>query len=774
MESQEINLNNFKTKSFDLEKTTTKMNLSEVFAEKRGPYLNQFTLFIAHFNSIPNLIHLIMIDCKEANNWFSKKYKTLIIDCYYNKMSFNSNNTPEFDEIFYFLFDDLIVNFDITCSYVRFFFKKTEISNVEEIITQINRFKEKKKGPKISLLISKGDKISTKSFEISKPKLSINNNYNDDFKEIHQTILKRLSKKGDKGLVLLHGKPGTGKTSYVRFLITSLKKDVIFLPPNMATAITNPDLISILIDNPNTIFVIEDAENIIVDREKNGSSPVSTLLNISDGLLSDCLNIQIICSFNTDISKVDSALMRKGRLIAKYEFKELEVEKAQALSNKLGFNSNINSPMTLTDIYNQKEKDFQQSKKINSIGFPTGITISNARYKSSRFSDWDYSRNLVKSNVSGYEEMNERITTLVDKANTFLNANFKKHITLEPSELETLLKSNEIVTIASSTSKILELYKQFHSSKKEQFIASGSIASLKDFTSTFNLLRDFETYTGRSYQIYPLDMIWCRDMLNFMRLPHKDEPLENKFYITDGALAGKASKKRFDIFVQFAEYLKILKITKQELIDELKSFRKKEIKVPKTEKTTLTIEEVFSFYDFKFDSEKLDMIRDTFVFICLTGLRYSDYLRVERAFIKKSTKSDDLIYVRKAIKTKGSSGLNYKIPICNIAIDILKRYNYQLPNLPKPNGIIKEALKLTGLFNDPTQQIDKKTGQEKLRYQCISMHKGRDTFITNLVDSTPLNQLMKYTGHSKLSTLQTYIDGSREVDTNPIKIFNRN
>jgi hypothetical protein len=29
--------------------------------------------------------------------------------------------------------------------------------------------------------------------------------------------------------------------------------------------------------------------------------------------------------------------MRKGRLIAKYEFKELEVEKAQQLSNKLGF-----------------------------------------------------------------------------------------------------------------------------------------------------------------------------------------------------------------------------------------------------------------------------------------------------------------------------------------------------------------------------------------------------------------------------------------------------
>ena len=71
-------------------------------------------------------------------------------------------------------------------------------------------------------------------------------------------------------MVLLHGKPGTGKTSYIRYLIASVKKEVIFLPPNMASAITNPDLLSVLIENPNSIFVIEDAENIVVDGKKWG------------------------------------------------------------------------------------------------------------------------------------------------------------------------------------------------------------------------------------------------------------------------------------------------------------------------------------------------------------------------------------------------------------------------------------------------------------------------------------------------------------------------
>ncbi|HNX54546.1 MAG TPA: AAA family ATPase [Prolixibacteraceae bacterium] len=211
--------------------------------------------------------------------------------------------------------------------------------------------------------------VDTKPLKVSKPKLNIEDNYNDDFLEVHQIIRKRLSKKNDKGLVLLHGKPGTGKTSYIRYLLSKVRKEVIFLPPNQASSMTSPDLMALLIDHPNSILVIEDAENIIIDREKNGNSPVSAILNISDGLLADCLNIQIICSFNTDLSKVDNALLRKGRLIAKYEFKELEAPKAQMLSVKLGFSGSINEPMTLTAIYNQDEKSFVPVKKKNPIGF---------------------------------------------------------------------------------------------------------------------------------------------------------------------------------------------------------------------------------------------------------------------------------------------------------------------------------------------------------------------------------------------------------------------
>lgn len=371
MQTHNSILNQKSKRQFELSKTSAKMTISEVFAERKGSYLNEFALFIAHFNSIPNLIQEVEIDCRKANNWFAENYKAEIKDLYYNKRYLNKNKKIEIDDVFYFLYDDLIVDFDTNNSEVRFLYRNTKLAKVEEIINAIHKFKKRKKKekPEISLLVNGLNGIRTKSLYITKPKLSIDDNYNNDFKEIHSIILKRLSRKNDKGLVLLHGKPGTGKTSYIRYLIACLKKDVIFLPPSMASALTNPGFISILIDNPNSIFVIEDAENIVVDREQDGNSPVSALLNISDGLLADCLNVQIICSFNTDISKIDNALMRKGRLIAKYEFKELEVEKAQQLSNKLGFDTKVDNPMNLTSIYNQDEKDFQQTKKRNSIGF---------------------------------------------------------------------------------------------------------------------------------------------------------------------------------------------------------------------------------------------------------------------------------------------------------------------------------------------------------------------------------------------------------------------
>jgi PII-like signaling protein len=361
-----------KSPKVELQSTCCKPSLSDIIDADRDKAINEVGLFLAYFNDIPNIIQEVFIDINKAHNWLITENKSEIRDVFINMRYFNaSNKCPQYNTMYYILFNDLLVYFDAKYDLVRFLFRSTDYSKVETVMRGIKGFKirKDKSTPQISLLVRSGSGLSLKVCDITKPQLSLYTNYNDDFKEIHHIILKRLSKINDKGLVLLHGKPGTGKTSYIRYLVSRMKKQVIFLPPNMAQDLSNPELISVLIYNPNSILVIEDAENIVIDREQNGHSPVSTLLNISDGLLSDFLNIQLICTFNTDLSKVDSALLRKGRLIAKYEFKELEIRKAQALCQKLGFNSKLTEPMTLSAIYNQEEKDFQQLDKRQSIGY---------------------------------------------------------------------------------------------------------------------------------------------------------------------------------------------------------------------------------------------------------------------------------------------------------------------------------------------------------------------------------------------------------------------
>lgn len=157
--------------------------------------------------------------------------------------------------------------------------------------------------------------------------------------------------------------------TYIRHLIYSVKKNVIFISPKLAANIDSPDFTEFLIKNPNSIFVIEDAENLIVSRDSENNSAISMILNLTDGLLGEGLVIQFICTFNTHLSRIDKALLRKGRLKALYEFGALSVDKSNYLLESLNLNYETNKPMTLAEIYNLKEErfDFDGEKKV--IGF---------------------------------------------------------------------------------------------------------------------------------------------------------------------------------------------------------------------------------------------------------------------------------------------------------------------------------------------------------------------------------------------------------------------
>lgn len=258
-------------------------------------------------------------------------------------------------------------------SYRAYFYYDYDFGNIKHIINfdELNKFRIKKKKSNINLVISMHGSLDAQEYDLRHDDIDLELNYGKSFINIHNTIVKRLNKLDDKGIVLLHGEPGTGKTSYLKYLTSLIKeKEILFIPPSMAESLSEPNIIPFLMEYKNSILIIEDAEKVISDREFNGSAAgVSNILNLTDGILSDCLSIQVIATFNMKKEKIDRALLRKGRLIAEHKFTSLNVDESNKLLKHLNKNFVTDCPMTLSDIYNI-DVDYHKSKQFDvKIGF---------------------------------------------------------------------------------------------------------------------------------------------------------------------------------------------------------------------------------------------------------------------------------------------------------------------------------------------------------------------------------------------------------------------
>lgn len=212
--------------------------------------------------------------------------------------------------------------------------------------------------PKVYILNQEyGDFVFTR-FSVSLPKtFDLELNYGKDFVKVNDKIIESLNE-NHSGLYMFHGPPGTGKSTYIKYLASVLKKDVIFFPTSMVADLTNPSIVNLLTKKQNCVLILEDAEKAITKREHNNdSSLVSTLLNMTDGILGDVLKLNVIVTYNCDRQDIDEALLRKGRLKAEHTFNKLSQDNVKKLAKKLKLNMDVKEDMTLAEIFNYKKDE---------------------------------------------------------------------------------------------------------------------------------------------------------------------------------------------------------------------------------------------------------------------------------------------------------------------------------------------------------------------------------------------------------------------------------
>lgn len=144
--------------------------------------------------------------------------------------------------------------------------------------------------------------------------------------------------------------------------------------------------------------------------------------------------------------------------------------------------------------------------------------------------------------------------------------------------------------------------------------------------------------------------------------------------------------------------------------------------------------------------ERLEVVRDIFIFSCYTGLAYIDVKQLTPDHIAMGIDGEKWIF-----KNRQKTDTTSKIPLLPVALDIIKKYenhplcvnqNRLLPIMSnqRMNSYLKEIATLCNINKD------------------LTFHIARHTFATTitLTNGVPLETVSKMLGHTSIKTTQHY------------------
>jgi site-specific recombinase XerD len=368
--------------------------------------------------------------------------------------------------------------------------------------------------------------------------------------------------------------------------------------------------------------------------------------------------------------------------------------------------------------------------------------------------DWDFD-NKRPANLAGRKkdaELRRVIDTQLSRYSNFfieLISRYKtinEKLTIETTKDEFNVEFKKVSKNVSDFFKVYELFLQ--DKRDDNSDQANTTSTISRYEYNKKLLEDFQNHKSYNLRFNTINRNFYNAFISYC--------VETKKH------SANTLSRNIGLFKTFMNWAIAKKFTYN---DEFKKF--KNIKRFKTDEIALTKEQVDEIYEFDLKgAEKLERVRDLFVFGCSTGMRYSNYSKV-----KKNDIIDGFINV---IDEKDKSK-SLSIPINRYSMEILKKYDYKLPKISnqKFNDYLKE------LFQEMEyNHIVKKTmryGNEIIETESafserISSHTARRSFITIMKnEGVPDKVIMSYTGHKSIEVFNNYYRPNQEHRINFMK-----
>jgi site-specific recombinase XerD len=354
------------------------------------------------------------------------------------------------------------------------------------------------------------------------------------------------------------------------------------------------------------------------------------------------------------------------------------------------------------------------------------VTLDGERFENSthRYIDpnsWDQSQQKVKGRSEAAKVVNNYLSELNTSVLRHYNQLLNDNIRVTIDDLKNSFKPDRANQIS-----ILHVFEENNELIKLEEGEKYAKSTVSQYNTTFERLKNFiiKKYGVNDILLDSIDLNFIRRFEIYLRTEHN----------TGGNTAMKYLKqlKKVIHYVMELGYL-----DKDPFYNYKTAFKE-------TNRGFLTPDELIRIEEKKFRIERLDRVRDVFVFVCYTGLSYSDLKNLTPASITKGIDGKNwIIYLRE------KTGIRASIPILPPAQAIIDKYK----NDPECNACnkllpIKSNQKLNSYLSEIAElcEVDKH----------VTMHLGRHTFATTvtLTNGVPIETVQKMLGHKNLSTTQ--------------------